>query len=294
MSHHISNRNERTLAKTVAVSGKGYWSSRDVRVEFHPAEARSGVRFVRTDLPQPIMIPALLENRINAPRRTTLAKENATVEMVEHILAALAGLRIDNCEIRVNAAEMPGSDGSSREFVEAILSAGVVEQPAARQVLVVNEVTRVGDENEWVEARPAATPAFHLKYRLDYGMESPIHKQTITLKVTPESFQDELASARTFLLKAEADWLRSQGLGAHVTEQDLLIFDDMGVIGNTLRYEDECVRHKTLDMVGDLSLAGCDFVGSFTAYRSGHRLNAELVRALLAEHSLPQEWRDSA
>jgi UDP-3-O-acyl N-acetylglucosamine deacetylase len=265
------------------VEGFGYWSGRDVRVEFHPAPADSGVVFFRDDLPKATPIEAAVHNRLEAPRRTTLSAAGATVEMVEHILAALAGLRIDNCHVHATAAEMPGCDGSCLAFVSVLKQAGMVEQNAVRPQLVVTEPVRVGDEECWVEAGPTAKGGLTLRYRLDYGSDNPIGRETIELKVTPESFERELAPARTFLLKHEANWLRAQGLGTRATYQDLLVFDEHGPIENELRFENECVRHKTLDLLGDLALAGCDLVGRITAHRSGHRQNAELVRVLLKE-----------
>lgn len=274
---------QRTVARAVSVAGFGYWSGRDITVEFRPATAGSGIVFVRHDLERPRRIPATAAFRIETPRRTTLSADGAQVEMVEHILAALVGLSVDNCEVWVNAAEMPGCDGSSKAFVDAILSAGIVDLKAPRPRLVVPEVTRVGNDDAWVEARPSSTGKLSIKYRLDYGTESPIGRQTVEMTVTPESFTSELASARTFILEEEAQWLRSRGLGTRVTNQDILVFSDEGPIENELRFPDECVRHKALDLVGDLALSGCDLVGHFIAHRSGHRLNAELVRALLVE-----------
>ncbi len=279
----LTPRNQRTLISSAIVEGFGYWSGKDVRVEFRPAEPDTGVVFFRDDLPGRTPIPATVHHRIETPRRTTLSSGGATVEMVEHILAALAGLRIDNCEVHANAAEMPGCDGSSLTFVEALQRAGIVEQDAPRTHLVVTETMRVGDEECWVEASPAARCELSLRYRLDYGADNAIGRETLQLTVTPASFTRELASARTFLLKSEAEWLRSQGLGTRATYRDLLVFDDEGPIDNELRFENECVRHKTLDLVGDLALAGCDLIGRITAHRTGHRQNAELVRALLRE-----------
>lgn len=252
-------------------------------MEFRPAPVDHGVVFVRGDLNPVRRIPATVHHRIETPRRTTLSCQGASVEMVEHVMAALAGMWIDNCEVWVNRAELPGCDGSSLPFVQAIDAAGVTTQDAARAVLYVTEPTRVGNEECWVEVQPAATPGLHLKYRLDYGADSPIGRQTLELEVTPATFRRELAPARTFILKDEADWLRKQGLGARVTPQDLLVFDEHGPVDNELRFDAECVRHKALDMVGDLALAGCDLVGRFVAHRSGHRLNAELVKMLLPE-----------
>jgi len=222
------------------------------------------------------------------PRRTTLAIDQVSVEMVEHIIAACAGLGVDNCEIWVDQVEMPGMDGSSLAFVEALDEAGIVIQSEPRPRWVVNEPTRVGSETEWVEARPADHGEFSCEYHLDYGT-GPIGCQVFSMQVSPKAFRTELAGARTFLLQQEAEWLRSQGLGARVTYQNVLVFDDHGPIENELRFVDECVRHKTLDLIGDLALAGCDLVGHIVAHRSGHRLNAALVTTLLEKENSKKE-----
>jgi UDP-3-O-acyl N-acetylglucosamine deacetylase len=287
-------RNQRTIAEPVEVVGFGYWSGRDVRVEFRPAAADAGICFVRRDLDPPARISATAENRIETPRRTTLTSRGVSVEMVEHVMAALAGLQIDNCEVWVDQAEMPGLDGSSQAFVDALDSAGQVELDRVRAVLRIREITRLGDEESWIEARPANEGRLSLKYRLDYGNDNAIGRQTLELATSPQVFRRELAASRTFMFKHEAEWLRAQGIGGRATAADLLVFDDLGPIENELRYEDECVRHKMLDLVGDLALAGCDLVGRIVAHRSGHRLNAELVRALLSEGELIVGRRRSA
>lgn len=287
-------RSQHTIAKTVEVTGFGYWSGQDIRVEFRPADVGTGLVFVRRDIAALPRIAAVVANRIETPLRTTLSSEGVAVEMVEHVLAACAGLEVDNCEIWVDQPEMPGCDGSSQAFVDALTRAGVVEQKAIRERLVVKEVTRVGDGESWVEIRPRPRGGFSLRYRLDYGSDSAIGRQTIELVVTPSAFRRELAPARTFLLEAEAEWLRSRGLGTRVTVQDLVVFGDQGPIGNELRFDDECVRHKALDLVGDFALAGCEIVGQVIAHRSGHRLNAELVRALLSEGEIVGEQRRTA
>ncbi len=283
-----------TIADCVRVGGFGYFSGTDVTVEFRPAKVDSGITFVRRDLDPPARIPARVENRVESPRRTSLVRGKARVEMIEHVMAALFGLRIDNCEVWVDAAEMPGGDGSSAAFVAALDSVGCVAQPAARPKLIVREVTRLGDDESWIEARPVRDGSFTVKFRLDYTNAPAIGRQTVRFRVTPEVFRRELAPCRTFLLREEAEWLRSQGLGSRVGYQDLLIFDDEGPIENELRFDDECARHKALDVVGDLGLAGCQLVGEFVAHRSGHRLNSELVRALLQEGQVITDERKSA
>jgi len=278
-----SLRRQRTIGKTTSVTGFGLWSGHDVRVEFRPASAGSGLVFVRSDLEVPVKIPVAVSNRIDMPLRTTLAVDGVSVEMIEHIIAACAGLQIDNCEIWVDQVEMPGVDGSSWAFVEALDDAGVVTQEDARPQLVVTQRVRVGTASSWVEARPVNDGQFSCEYQLDYG-PGPIGCQNFSMRVTPEAFRNELAKARTFLLQHEAERLRSNGLGERVTYQNVLVFDAQGPIENTLRFDDECVRHKTLDLVGDLALSGCDLIGHFVAHRSGHRLNAELVKTLLEMH----------
>jgi UDP-3-O-acyl N-acetylglucosamine deacetylase len=281
LSH--SPRHQNTIAEPVVVDGFGYWSGLDVRVEFRSAPANTGIVFVRTDLDEPQRIDATVAHRVEIPRRTTLRTGDTTVEMVEHVMASLAGLQIDNCEVWVDRAEMPGCDGSSRTFVQALKSTRRVVQDAPRQTVVIRDTLRVGDDSCWVEARPWPGSGLSLRYLLDYGSEGPIGRQTIDLTLSPETFCDELADARTFILEHEAEWLREQGLGARVTCSDLLVFNDSGPVDNQLRFDDECVRHKALDLVGDLALAGCDLQGRIVAFRSGHRLNAELVRAVLAQ-----------
>jgi UDP-3-O-acyl N-acetylglucosamine deacetylase len=281
LSHRLRRQN--TISRSAEVTGFGYWSGRDVRLEFHPAEANTGVVFVRTDLASPNRIPATVHQRVEVPRRTVLADGVVRVEMVEHVLAALAGLRIDNCEVHVSGAELPGCDGSSQPFVEALLEAGLQEQAALRPRVVATDITRVGNDEAWVEFRPYREDRLSLTYKLDYGPNNAIGKQTLQVTISPSTFREQLASARTFLWEEEAQWLHKQGLGLRVTPKDVLVFNLEGPIDNTLRFEDECVRHKTLDLVGDLALAGCDIVGQVIAYRSGHRLNAEMVKRMLVE-----------
>ncbi len=286
-------RKQRTIGQAVSVFGFGFWSGRDVQLEFRPAEADTGIVFVRRDAGE-TRIKAVVASRIETPRRTTLTTGRVSVEMVEHVMAALAGMQIDNCEVWVDEAEMPGCDGSSQPFVEALLEAGAVEQEALRSRLIVRNITRLGTEDSWVEARPSNNGTLSVKFRLDYGSGNAIGRQTLQLAVTPDSFRRELAPSRTFVLEEEAEWLVARGLGKRATHQNVLVFDKNGPLDNELRFRDECVRHKALDLVGDLALAGCDLVGHFIAHRSGHRLNAELVRALLVEEEVLEGRRRSA
>lgn len=283
LSGMFARRHQHTIARPACVSGFGYWSGRDINVEFHPAETDTGVVFVRTDLPGAPRIPASVAHRRAMPRRTNLTAGQASVEMIEHVMAALGGLEIDNCEVRVDSAEMPGLDGSALLLIEALDDSGIVEQSARRGRTPVRKPLRLGTDECWIEARPCCSGRTILQYELDYGPENPIGRQRMELVLTPETFRRELAPCRTFMLQSEADILRQKGLGNRVTYQDVLVFGPGGPIENSLRFPDECVRHKLLDMVGDLALAGCDLAGRFSAYRSGHQLNTELVQTLLAK-----------
>lgn len=281
----IPLRHQRTIARAAAVEGFGYWSGKDCRVEFRPAPPNSGITFVLAAAGKsaPVRFRAGLACREDRPRRTVLKHGDSRIEMIEHVMAALAGLEIDNCEVWVTAEELPGCDGSAAAFVEALDTAGVVVQSSPTRPLVVTETVRVGDQYKWVEAQPTHRGCLSIEFHLDYGRGNPIGRQWFAAEISPEQFRFELAAARTFALREEADALVATGKGTRVSYQDLLIFDNDGPIDNQLRYPDECVRHKVLDAVGDLALAGRPIVGHIIAHRSGHQLNAALVEALLRQ-----------
>jgi UDP-3-O-[3-hydroxymyristoyl] N-acetylglucosamine deacetylase/3-hydroxyacyl-[acyl-carrier-protein] dehydratase len=190
-------------------------------------------------------------------------------------------LHIDNCTVEIDAPETPGCDGSSQAFVEGLSAAGVAELDRERETLVIDRPISVREGQSVLTALPGDGGGLTLAYHLDYGRQTSIGAQSYFLDLSPESFRRELAPSRTFLLEAEAHALRQAGIGSRTTEADLLIFGPDGVIGNRLRYPDECARHKVLDMVGDLSLLSKDLCGHVVAHRSGHQLNAALVRRLL-------------
>lgn len=280
-------RGQRTLARAAIVRGFGFLTGADVTLTFLPADENTGIAFQRVDLPGTAPIPATLDHVVPRQRRTAISNGDATVEMVEHAMAALAGLQIDNCLIQLNAAEPPGGDGSSLHFIQALLEADIVEQGSPRGILTVNAEAKVGDaisSGSEMSAGPILRRSLVITYELDYGPRSPIRPQMLTFEFTPETFITNFAFARTFVLEAEAEALKAQGYGTRVTPKDLVIFGADGVIDNQLRVADECVRHKILDCVGDFALLGCDIHGHFRAFRSGHRFNHEICRAI-SEHS---------
>jgi UDP-3-O-acyl N-acetylglucosamine deacetylase len=245
-----------------------------------PAPPNTGIVFVRTDLGPKALVPARLELVTGTQRRTTLGSPPSAVGLVEHVLAALAGLHIDNCYVEVNAPEPPGLDGSAWGFAAALRQAGARLQAARRAIWQPAASIIVRQPGATLALHPAPDAGLRISYILNYGEFSPICPQRRTLTVTPGSFANEVASCRTFLLEEEAHYLRKQGLGTRATLSDLVVFGPRGPMQNNLRYADEPVRHKILDIIGDLSLLGHDIHGHIVAYRSGHPLNIELVRAM--------------
>jgi len=288
------SRPQQTIRRPTTVVGFGYWSGKEVRVEFRPAPEGSGITFVRDDLGPQASIPGRVEYRTDVLRRTNLSLGGANVEMVEHILAALAGLQIDNCEVGVDQAEMPGCDGSAIDFVDALLGVGLQEQGEEVSHLEITETVRLTSGDAWIEAHPVADGSYSIEFELDYPEDSVIGRQSAAVEVTPELFCRELAPCRTFVLQREAEEMVRRGLGTHVTPRDLLIFDQQGVVGNELRFENECARHKALDLIGDLALTGHAIVGRIVAYRSGHKLNAKLAQELVTQFASAAPLRATA
>jgi UDP-3-O-[3-hydroxymyristoyl] N-acetylglucosamine deacetylase len=277
----IGYRYQRTLTDTASVTGVGFITGSQVVVRFHPAPPDAGLSFRRVKLSgAPYTVPARVEAVTSTQRRTTLGPPECGVTLVEHVLAALAGLRIDNCTVELDGPEPPGLDGSSQGFVEALTSAGVTLQPARRPIYTVTEPVVLHAPGATLAVHPATTPELRVSYRLDYGLASPIPPQTHTLTVCTGTFAQDLASCRTFLTDAEAHALRQQGIGKHLSAKDLLVFGRGGPIENRTRFADEPARHKILDLIGDLALCGFDLAGHIVAYRSGHALNVELARVL--------------
>lgn len=283
----MSLRRQQTIRREAHAAGIGFVTGADLTLRFLPAPENHGIVFQRVDLPGQPRIPATLDHLIPRQRRTGIAAGDASVELIEHVMAALAGLQIDNCLVQVDGPEMPGFDGSCRPVVDCLLTAGVEAQNQFRPLLRVQRPAQItAEDGAILEARPFHRPGFTITYLLDYGPRSPIAAQSYTVHVTPESFVSEIAFARTFVLESEVAALKAQGIGRRSTASDLLVFSERGLIENTLHAADECARHKILDCIGDFALAGCDFDGYFNAWRTGHRTNHELMRKLRSETPL--------
>lgn len=278
----IGYRPQRTLAATAELEGVGFITGARVRVRFRPAPNDTGRVFRRLDQPLAAPVAARAECVTGTDRRTTLGPPAHGVTLVEHLLAALAGLRIDNCLIELDGPEPPGLDGSADGFVTALASAGIVNQTGRRPIYTPSAPILVSRGSATIGLHPDTTTELRASYMLDYGVFAPIPRQTFTLDVCPGDFVRDVSACRTFVTAAEAEALRTQGIGKHLTPSDIVVFGDRGPIHNRLRFADEPARHKVLDMIGDLALCGFDLAGHVVAYRSGHALNVELAHRLVS------------
>lgn len=279
----MSSSKQYTISKETDLEGRGLFTSEPVRVRFKPAPANSGIVFVRTDQGSPVRIPVRPENITRRPRRTSLRNGTLAVETVEHCLAAISGLGIDNLEVELVGPELPGVDGSCQPFLQALQAAQPVELDVAAPVYQITEPITVREGNAMIAALPSETPELSILYDLDYSENNPLGRQVYALNLTPEQFVSQIAPARTFLLQQEADHLRQSGYGTHLTYQDILVLGPAGnPIDNEFRFADEPVRHKILDLVGDLAVLGRRITGRIVCYKSGHSLNQALVKKLHA------------
>ena len=278
----MASRRQRTISRPVLVEGFGLFGGADVRMSLLPAEVNTGLVFERVDLAGRPRVPARIEYLVPQPRRTVLQRGAARVEMVEHVLAALAGLWIDNCRIQLDALEPPVGDGSSLEIVEAVLYAGIAEQKALQSEVPVTGTMEVSEAGERGSVQACRSDNWTIRYDFDYG-NTVIPPQSFTATITPEEFVREIAFARTFVLESEVAMLKARGFGQRATSQNLLVFGSQGVVENSLRAPDECARHKLLDCIGALALCGGSPVGCFHAVQSGHNLNHRMVEQMLSE-----------
>ena len=273
-----SRRKQRTLSKSAEFSDVALFSGERVNVRLLPAGPDTGVVFVRTDLEGKPRVPASAEFVGSTIRRTLLKRAGVEVGTVEHLLAAAAGARVDNMIVELDHDEVPNIDGSAIGFYQVMRKAGTVEQPAERQIVFVNDPVSVQDGDIAMFALPLES-GMAISYTLDY--DSPlIETQSYAFNFSEEGFAKEIAPARTFCLSTEVDELRKRGLGRGATYQNTLVVSEKGVIDNKLRFPDEFVRHKVLDVMGDLSLVGADLHARVVAVKSGHSLNVKLARTL--------------
>lgn len=274
---------QRTVAASAVVTGKGLMLGREATLTIMPAPPDHGIVFERTDLERPVIIPALVSSVIPNARRTTLKAGDVTIETVEHCMSALRGLGIDNVLLKLHGPELPCGDGSALPFVDAIRAAGIAEQDAPRRMFKLMETVSVEEGDASIAAIPADSPGgMRLMYDLDYGANATrIPHQAWSFDPGRDDYVAEVAPARTFSLKEEAEALWQAGLCRHLTPRDVLVIGDEGPIQNEYRFPDEPVRHKMLDAIGDLALVGTIVECQVVANRSGHGLNRQLGMKLL-------------
>lgn len=288
--NRMSSR-QKTLSREIRLEGAGLFSGEPASLTIAPAGPDAGITFVREHGGHEARIAALVQNVLKRPRRTCLRNGTLHVEVVEHCMAALSGMGVDNAVVKLmagNAGELPALDGSSGPFVNAIEEAGLVEQDAEQEPLVVRKPVQVHLGDATLAALPGPTDRLEIIY--DFEAPPPVGRQVMSFHLGGDDFQKEIAPARTFVFEHEAKELQSRGLGKHLTPRDLLVIAPSGPIDNAFRFADECVRHKVLDLIGDLYLAGRPVRGRIVAHKSGHELNHMLVRRLLdQEYSADRE-----
>ena len=272
---------QRTIRAPARVEGLGLHTGAQVRIEFKPAPPDSGISFVRTDLAGTPPVLASVQNVLDSSRRarrTSVGQGPVEVHTVEHLMASCFGAGIDNLLVEISGEEVPGLDGSAYPFLEIFRRVGLQEQPVSKRAIPIREVVWIEEGSSAIAVFPS--DSFKISYTLSYPIPG-MSAQFFTSEITPDCFEKQVAPARTFCLAQEAEQLRKVGLGKGANYENTVVVDASGrVINNTLRYADECVRHKVLDLIGDLYLLGRPIVGHVVAIRSGHAMNIKLIQRL--------------
>jgi UDP-3-O-[3-hydroxymyristoyl] N-acetylglucosamine deacetylase len=274
---------QRTLKNVIRATGVGLHTGEKVLLTLRPAPPETGVIFRRVDLSPPVEILARAEQVGDTRLSTTLVKGDVKISTVEHLLSALAGLGIDNVYVDVSAPEVPIMDGSAGPFVFLIQSAGIEEQNVPKRYLRIKQSVMVQQEDKWARFDPFE--GFKVSFRIDF--DHPVFRrgrQSVEIDFAKTSFIKEVSRARTFGFMHEIEWLREKRLALGGSLDNAIVVDDYRILNEDgLRYEDEFVKHKVLDAIGDLYLLGYPLIGAFSGYKSGHELNNLLLRALLAQ-----------
>jgi UDP-3-O-[3-hydroxymyristoyl] N-acetylglucosamine deacetylase len=272
-------RSQQTIRRPVTCTGVGLHSGTEVSLSLLPAPPDSGIVFIRKDVAGGVRIDAVIKNIRPAVLSTVVGVDGVQVQTTEHILAAATGLGIDNLYIEVDAAELPVMDGSAAPFVKMIVDAGIAAQERPRTLLKILRTIQVSEGDKHISIRPASSST--ITYTIDYD-HPMIRRQGYRYRESPEAFVRDIAPARTFGFLREVEALWDAGLGLGGSLQNTLILSDNGLLNEDgLRFIDEFVRHKILDLIGDMSLLGLPYIGEVIAVRSGHALHARLVDKIL-------------
>lgn len=278
---------QRTLKNAIHARGVGLHSGRQVNLTLKPAPAHSGIRFRRVDLLPVVEIPALAERVSATTMATCIEQDGVQIATVEHLLSALAGLGIDNAYVEVDAAEIPIMDGSAGPFVFLIQAAGVQEQAALKEFIRIKKPVSIEQADKSASFEPYE--GFHIEFRIDFDHpEFAGRPCQAELEFSSMAFVKEVSRARTFGFMRDIEYLRSKNLALGGSVENAIVLDDQKILNEEgLRSPDEFVKHKVLDAIGDLYLLGKPVLGAFRGYRSGHALNNQLLRKLLAD---PEAW----
>lgn len=280
---------QRTLKTLVRATGVGLHSGVKVTMVLRPAPVDTGIVFCRVDLSPPVELPAKPHGVGDTRMASTLEKNGAKLSTIEHLMSALAGLGIDNIYVDVDAPELPIMDGSAAPFVFLLQSAGIDEQNAAKKFIRIKKTVRVEEGDKWAELSP------YEGFRLDFSIifNHPAVDQTgrqVSVDFADNSYIREVARARTFGFMQDIEYMRDHGLALGGSLENAIVMDEYRVLNSDgLRYNDEFVKHKVLDAIGDLYVAGHPILGAFSAFKSGHGLNNKLLRAVLDDASA-WEW----
>ncbi len=276
---------QRTLKHLIRATGVGVHSGEKVYLSLRPAAPNTGIIFRRTDLEPVVDIPATSNLVGDTSLCTCLIKDGVRVGTVEHLLSAMAGVGIDNAYVDVSSAELPIMDGSAGPFVFLLQSAGIEEQNAAKQFIRIKKKIRVENGDKWAELTPY--DGFRVKFKIDFDHPAfDTENQFAELDFSSTSYVREISRARTFGFLSDFEMIRKQNLGLGASMDNAIVLDEFKILNQDgLRYQDEFVKHKMLDVIGDLYLLGKSVIGQFSGFKSGHALNNQLLHALYADES---------
>ncbi|MBL0712942.1 MAG: UDP-3-O-acyl-N-acetylglucosamine deacetylase [Desulfosarcina sp.] len=269
---------QRTVARTLTCSGIGVHSGNKVNLTIRSAPENHGIRFVRTDLPNPPVIAALFNQVVDTSLATVLGSGGCIVSTIEHLMAAFSGLAIDNVLVELDSYEMPIMDGSARPFFELLQNAGVRDQPALKHFFVIKRPVELDDGDRFVGAYPANTQKFSCTVSYNHPL---IRRQFISIDLNEQVFEEEICAARTFGFLQDVEKMKRFGLGRGGSLENVVVIDTHGIVNpEGLRFEDEFVRHKVLDCIGDFSLLGMPIMGHIVTHKSGHAFNLAFLDKL--------------
>jgi UDP-3-O-[3-hydroxymyristoyl] N-acetylglucosamine deacetylase len=278
------SKKQQTIKSEFSLSGIGLHSGKEVKITIQPSSINTGITFVRTDLKKDNKIKALWSNVSSTNLCTTISNDrNVSVSTIEHLMSALSGMHIDNANILINNFEVPIMDGSSYPFVESIESIGIINQEIDRKIILVNKEVSVSNKNGYAKIMP--NKQFSIDFEIDFE-SNLIKKQSCQLQLINGNYKSDISAARTFGFEKDVDYLRANGLALGGSLDNAVVVGENSILNKEgLRFDDEFVRHKILDSIGDLYLAGNPIQGYFYGNKSGHYLNNQLLRKLFSQKS---------